>query len=203
MRVNDIEITPLSDGSLHVPPTELLNKPAEAWAPHADLLDADGLLHVNFGGFLIRTPEHMVVVDCGIGSGALPELGIGTLPDELRRAGVAPDDVTDVVFTHLHFDHVGWATDTRRPFFPNAAHHCHALDWEFFCGADPAVEDNPGMEEDVDPQLAERTRAKLAGELSQTGGPATMTHDGGNSFGRIEIIDGARRWVRVHEGVRA
>jgi hypothetical protein len=26
----------------------LLNKPAEAWAPHRELLDADGLLHVDW-----------------------------------------------------------------------------------------------------------------------------------------------------------
>jgi hypothetical protein len=48
MTVDDLEITPLSDGSLRVPPTELLNKPAEAWAPHRELLDADGLLRVDW-----------------------------------------------------------------------------------------------------------------------------------------------------------
>src|SRR5207248_3183847 len=36
------------------------------------------------------------------------------LPDALRRAGVDPDSVTDVVLTHLHWDHAGGIT-TREP----------------------------------------------------------------------------------------
>ena len=84
-------------------------------------LDADGLMGVNFGGFLVRTPEHVVVVDTGIGGGAIPELPIGSFPDELAAAGVAPDDVDVVVFTHLHFDHVGWSTDGEPPLFTRAS----------------------------------------------------------------------------------
>ena len=75
-------------------------------------------MDVNFGGFLVRTPAHTIVVDTGIGGGALPELPIGSFPERLRVAGVAPEDVDTVIFTHLHFDHVGWATDGERMFFP-------------------------------------------------------------------------------------
>ena len=75
-------------------------------------LDADGLMGVNFGGFLVRTADHVVVVDTGIGGGAIPELPIGTFPRAAaRRPACAPEDVDDVIFTHLHFDHVGWSTD--------------------------------------------------------------------------------------------
>ncbi len=75
---------------------------------------------VNFGGFLVRTPEHVVVVDTGIGGGAIPELPIGSFPDAAAAAGVAPEDVDDVIFTHLHFDHVGWSTDGETPLFTSA-----------------------------------------------------------------------------------
>ena len=43
-----------------------------------------------------------------------PELPIGSFPERLAAAGVAPEDVDDVIFTHLHFDHVGWSTDGER-----------------------------------------------------------------------------------------
>ncbi len=252
-------ITPLSDGELHIPATALLDRDLPP-----EFADPDGLLGVNFGGFLIRTADHTVVVDTGIGGGALPELGIGTFPDRLRAAGVAPEDVDTVIFTHLHFDHVGWATDGAAPFFPAARHHAHALDWEYYVtratpetgpgredfGAIPAparlapladgillhegerTEIVPGVTlrlapghtpghcvvetgdavvladaahnpaqlltddwrsvTDVDPALAQRTRAALARELAGSGTLITMTHDAGNRFGRL---DADRRWT--------
>ena len=50
-------------------------------------------------------------MDTGIGGGAIAELPIGSFPQRLAEAGVAPEDVDVVIFTHLHFDHVGWSTD--------------------------------------------------------------------------------------------
>jgi glyoxylase-like metal-dependent hydrolase (beta-lactamase superfamily II) len=134
-------ITPLSDGELQIPATELLSHDLPA-----EFLTADGLLGVNFGGFLVRTPEHVVVVDTGIGGGALPELPIGTFPQRLEAAGVAPADVDTVVFTHLHFDHVGWATDGATPFFAGATHHAHAIDWAYWV-TDAIPETGPGRED--------------------------------------------------------
>src|SRR6478609_1010235 len=95
-------VTPLSDGEVHLPAPALLNRDL----PPA-FLDAEGLMGVNFGGFLVRTPQHTVVVDTGIGGGALPELPIGSFPARLAAAGVSPAEVDTVIFTHLHFDHVG------------------------------------------------------------------------------------------------
>jgi glyoxylase-like metal-dependent hydrolase (beta-lactamase superfamily II) len=100
-RVGDVSVTPLSDGELWIPPDELMNKAADAWPP--GFLNDDGLMGVNFGGFLVRTPDHVVVVDTGIGGGAIPELPIGSFPSRLAATGVTPDDVNAVIFTHLHF----------------------------------------------------------------------------------------------------
>src|SRR5204862_4006839 len=65
----------------------------------------------------------------------------------LGAAGVRRDDVDTVVFTHLHFDHVGWSTDGVTPFFVNAQHHAHATDWAYYYGPDPHPETGPGPEE--------------------------------------------------------
>ena len=46
---------------------------------------------------------------------------------------VQPGDITDVVFTHLHFDHVGWASHEGAIVFPNATYRCDGRDWEHFC----------------------------------------------------------------------
>jgi glyoxylase-like metal-dependent hydrolase (beta-lactamase superfamily II) len=57
----------------------------------------------------------------------------GQLPVGLRALGVERDEVTDVVGTHLHPDHVGWLFDLEsRPSFPRASIWFGAGDWRFF-----------------------------------------------------------------------
>lgn len=55
---------------------------------------------------------------------------------KLREAGLDPNTITDVILTHLHFDHVGGATEMSQtgeavPVFPNAKYHVQKaqLDW--------------------------------------------------------------------------
>ena len=88
------------------------------WAPHRDLLADDGTLELVFGGFLIRgAGDRVILVDGGVGPPAARHRGDRRSParEPGRRSGVAPGDVTDVLFTHLHFDHIGWASSTACP----------------------------------------------------------------------------------------
>jgi glyoxylase-like metal-dependent hydrolase (beta-lactamase superfamily II) len=64
----------------------------------------------------------------------------GDLPSQMRNAGIAPGDVTDVVLSHLHFDHIGWASQGGEPYFPNATYHCERHDAQAFLGRDPIDE---------------------------------------------------------------
>jgi glyoxylase-like metal-dependent hydrolase (beta-lactamase superfamily II) len=58
--------------------------------------------------------------------------------DNLAKAGVRVEDVTHVMCTHLHIDHVGWNTqlvDGRWvPTFPNARYVFARTEWEYFEG---------------------------------------------------------------------
>ena len=56
----------------------------------------------------------------------------GRLPASLDAVGVRREDVTDLIFTHLHFDHIGWATAEGAAFFPNATIHCASADLDYF-----------------------------------------------------------------------
>jgi glyoxylase-like metal-dependent hydrolase (beta-lactamase superfamily II) len=68
---------------------------------------------------LIRAAGKNILVDCGVG--AKPNDVIATqyevrrpqghLLDDLARHGLRPDDIDIVIFTHLHGDHSGWATE--------------------------------------------------------------------------------------------
>lgn len=60
----------------------------------------------------------------------------GMLAQNLARLGIAPGDVTDVVLSHLHWDHIGWVSRDGRPFFTNATYRCERRDADFFLGPD-------------------------------------------------------------------
>ncbi len=91
---------------------------------------------------LIRGNGRTILVDTGNGSKWNDKLkdiyrldnSRFALEDSLARAGVTPEEVTDVILTHLHFDHCGGSTKMVNgslvPSFPNAVHHVQKAHWE-------------------------------------------------------------------------
>lgn len=140
MRVGDIDIVPIEDGVARMAPTQAyMGTTDEQWKPHEQFLAADGQLEMALGGFLMRMGERVVLVDAGVGTLNRPPFVGGKLLENLAAEGVQPGDITDVVFTHLHFDHVGWATQQGEVVFTNATFRCDERDWEHFVGPDPGA----------------------------------------------------------------
>lgn len=64
-------------------------------------------LPISFVIYLIRTEDRNILVDAGCDDGAGFEMSVFQKPVELvRECGLAPEDITDVVITHAHHDHV-------------------------------------------------------------------------------------------------
>jgi glyoxylase-like metal-dependent hydrolase (beta-lactamase superfamily II) len=140
MQVGRYEIQPLFDGVALLPATDMLRYTGpldDPWIAHRQFL-VDGNIELAMGGFAVRLNERVVVIDCGVGPIDRPPFRGGAFLDSLGAAGVAPSEVTDVLFTHLHFDHVGWATQQGRPVFSNATYRCHRKDWVHFAEGDEA-----------------------------------------------------------------
>jgi glyoxylase-like metal-dependent hydrolase (beta-lactamase superfamily II) len=139
MQVGDLGIDGVIDGAGRFPPTlTFKSSTPEQWAAHQDLLDADGLLGFSMGGFLIRDGTRTVLVDLGVGRRRIMGIQGGGFLTALAALGVTPADVTDVVFTHLHVDHVGWAADDEgQPVFPAATYRCAGADWDHFMTGHP------------------------------------------------------------------
>ena len=137
MDVGEIRIDPVVDGVIMSPGREVLRRPGvdDPWADHRDLLTADGMLEMTVGGFLVRSGDRVILVDAGLGPFDRDGYKGGQLPESLAALGVRPEDVTDVLLTHLHFDHVGWVTQKGVVVFPNATYRCHAGDWDHFVTA--------------------------------------------------------------------
>jgi len=145
MKIGEIEILPVIDGSAKLQPTMAFTGTTEAdWAPHRGLLDENGMLELAMGGFLIRGGDRVAIVDAGVGAQSpLPLLSGGAFLESLSSHGVKADEVTDVIFTHLHFDHIGWASLDGLPVFPNATYRCDSRDWEYFVSPPPALASQP------------------------------------------------------------
>jgi glyoxylase-like metal-dependent hydrolase (beta-lactamase superfamily II) len=78
---------------------------------------------------LMRRGKDVILFDCGAGKNFMP--GTGELPDRLAAMGVQPEDVTHVLFTHGHPDHLwGALDDFDTPAFPKATYHFPAPEWD-------------------------------------------------------------------------
>jgi glyoxylase-like metal-dependent hydrolase (beta-lactamase superfamily II) len=144
MDVGNIVLSAISDGTFVARPG-YFGDDATAEG-HGDLFDRRGQAWLPIGCFLVRSGDRCVLVDAGMGpteSSAGDQddpcrLFGGQLPVGLRALGVERDEVTDVVCTHLHPDHVGWLFDLEsRPSFPRATIWFGAGDWGYFIEGRP------------------------------------------------------------------
>ena len=131
------EFTVLSDGNLvlplgfaypDVPQEELLallaagGQPVDALAPDCNVT-------------LLRSGDRVILFDVGAGANFMPTAG--KLGDSLAAAGVEPDDITDVIFTHAHPDHLwGLIDDFDEPAFANAQFFMNGAEWDFWTNPD-------------------------------------------------------------------
>jgi glyoxylase-like metal-dependent hydrolase (beta-lactamase superfamily II) len=149
------------DRSSFPTPSMLPDSTAEGVARHLSWLkphffdERTGDIGSRIQTFIVRTPEHLVLIDTCVGNDKPREEVVvwhrrqGAWLDDLAAAGVTPERVDLVICTHLHIDHVGWNTrlvDGRwTPTFPNAAYLFAGEEWEYWrherdaCIADSVV----------------------------------------------------------------
>ncbi|MDP9185707.1 MAG: MBL fold metallo-hydrolase, partial [Actinomycetota bacterium] len=95
-------------------------------------LDDNGKLEGRFAALLIDAPDGLVLVDAGYG-GSGGDLEAGRVHEELASLDVRPWDITTVVITHGHADHVGGLIGPRKdPSFPDARHVIHRREADFW-----------------------------------------------------------------------
>ena len=99
---------------------------------------------------LIADGNRLVLVDTGMGDkqdarffGHYDLHGDASLLHSIQQAGYAETDITDVLLTHLHFDHVGGAikraagSGNLLPTFTNATHWVHGDHWHWATHPNP------------------------------------------------------------------
>jgi glyoxylase-like metal-dependent hydrolase (beta-lactamase superfamily II) len=137
MRIGDIRIDAVVDGECSSARTRLYLDPGpwarSDWAYFPGNFDpVAGEVLMSVGAFLIRSGDRIVLNDAGFGPRAHGSFTTGGLRSALLALGVAPEDVTDVIYSHLHVDHVGWTTLNGVPFFPNATLWVDRREWNHY-----------------------------------------------------------------------
>lgn len=128
-RIGQLEAVALHDGSLTFP-VGGQDIPWKNSAEVSALLRASGVtddtVHLSIQPLLVKDGERIVLIDTGAGGQMGTE---GKLQASLRTAGVAPAQVTDILISHAHGDHVGGLVANGALVFPNAAIRMSIPEW--------------------------------------------------------------------------
>lgn len=132
--------------------------PKTAWSRRYPSNEKNGCILTMRSLLISKYPEKIILVDNGAGNKHLNQLSYYNffnqvdLEEELRKKGITPEQVTDVILTHLHFDHCGYSTRKEEktgelyPSFPNATHWVSRKQWENFLHPNPLEKDSYFME---------------------------------------------------------
>mgnify|MGYP000002161330 FL=1 len=131
--LGDFQIDVVSDGSLTLPGSFIFDPmPRDELLPILEKHNQSAeVLTPPCNVTLLRHGDRTVLFDVGAGPDFSPNSGI--LLDSLDALGVSPDDVTDIIFTHAHPDHLwGLLDDFDDPLFPAASYMIGKAEWEYW-----------------------------------------------------------------------
>jgi glyoxylase-like metal-dependent hydrolase (beta-lactamase superfamily II) len=136
MRLGDLEIHLVNDGEFRLDGGAMFGVIPRVMWEKAKPADERNRIRMATNCLLVARGEELLLIDTGLGDkhdarfrdmfGLDPQAV--RLPDQIRRAGYRPEQVTQVLLTHLHFDHCGWNTSADAPdadpapTFPNATY---------------------------------------------------------------------------------
>ncbi len=117
--------------------------PKTMWSKHVEA-DEKNLIPVTSRCLLVETDNRLILIDTGMGDKQSEKFfsyyycfGDDSLEKSFKKYGFTFDQVTDVIITHLHFDHIGgavkWGKDGKTPelVFKNATYYCTKKQWDW------------------------------------------------------------------------
>ncbi|SDF81737.1 MBL fold metallo-hydrolase [Chitinophaga filiformis] len=138
-RLGDLELMVVTDGHIVMSPVQ------QHFAQDAPAAEVNKLLEDNFRStkavdlgmniLIVKKGKDIILIDTGAGYGFGPDSG--WLPASLKDAGIHVNDVTQIVITHAHPDHIGGLfTRDNKLVFPNAQVYMAAIELQFWMSAD-------------------------------------------------------------------
>lgn len=137
--IGDFELTALTDGIYHLDGGAFFGVIPKALWSRKVKVDEKNLVPTGLNSVLVRTGEKNILIETGIGN-KLPEKMAqifgqpAKLLENLRSAGLSPDNIDIVINSHLHFDHCGWNTVREngaiKATFPRAIYYAQEGEWK-------------------------------------------------------------------------
>ncbi|MFN7938327.1 MAG: MBL fold metallo-hydrolase [Bryobacteraceae bacterium] len=206
-RVGDIDVLVVSDG--------VLSPPAESMATNADpsvrgtwldnMFLARDVFDWALNAVVVRSGGQTILIDSGIGLEYPDFPRAGQLVHRLEAAGIDLGSVTDVVLTHMHFDHVGGLllAGVKERLRPDLRIHLAEAEVKFWGAPDFSRTAMPPDLVEVARSASRRFLAEYRGKLQPFGeesevAPGVVVHrTGGHTPGHsvVRLASGADKLI--------
>ena len=134
--LGDAEVTIVSDGPLPLGPPKgnfLGVTDAEVTKTLSDnFLPTDNVV-LEQNSPIVNIGNKLILFDTGMGTSKAFGPTTGRQQKSMSEAGIKPEDIDAVVFSHAHVDHIGGIVDASdKPLFPNAQYYIAQSDFDFW-----------------------------------------------------------------------
>jgi glyoxylase-like metal-dependent hydrolase (beta-lactamase superfamily II) len=196
LTLGNFELTAVSDGNYRLDGGAFFGViPKVMWEKKVKA-DAENYVPVGLNSVVVRTGDHTVLIETGIGN-KLPDRLVkiygqpSKLLANLAAAGISPEEIDVVINTHLHFDHCGWNTmrqdNTVVPTFPKAKYYVQEGEWQY--ASHPNDRDAISfMSENYDPLINSGQMTLLHGDQEIVPGVSVRVYPGHTQFMQAVII---------------
>ena len=199
-RIGQIQAVALKDGEMTFAATDREMSPWSDTTEAVRLLTAaaqtDGQVHLSIQPLLVRDGERVVLIDIGAGGRMDTE---GRLMASLRAAGVEPGQVTDVLISHAHGDHIGGLVGADGALsFPNATIRMTEAEWTFARSGEALSEAGPLLAAITPKVETFRPGAQVTPSIKAV---ALAGHTSGHTG--YEIVSGADRLLYIGDAMHS
>ncbi|MBW4621441.1 MAG: MBL fold metallo-hydrolase [Cyanosarcina radialis HA8281-LM2] len=145
-KLGSFNLISISDGQFSLP--------AAIFAGNATPEELNRVLKQGFQSETLTADCNVLLVDTGkdkvlidTGSGSLNGNTVGKLLENLQQTEIKPSEITAIILTHAHGDHIGGLKGTNGLTFPNARYFISKREWSFWTGRSIKLPKFKGPEE--------------------------------------------------------